>query len=71
VSDRYTEGFFVFNLFWFNSLASAIVLEDVYGLQVQPSGTHDPFIAAATGAVEAMGAAGIYGTYLVDYLPIC
>ncbi|TFL04704.1 cytochrome P450 [Pterulicium gracile] len=51
-------------------LASAVVLEDVYGLQVKPSGTPDPFIRAATGAVEAMGAAGIYGTYLVDYLPI-
>jgi hypothetical protein len=45
-------------------------LEISFGLQVQPSGQPDPFIGAATQAVEAMTETGIFGTYLVDFLPI-
>lgn len=52
-------------------MESGIVLETTFGLQVQPSGQPDPFIGAAKQAVEAMTAAGLFGSYLVDYLPIC
>ncbi|KAJ6576760.1 cytochrome P450 [Mycena sp. CBHHK59/15] len=51
-------------------MASGIVLETTFGLQVQPSGDPDPFIAAAKQAVEAMTETGLFGTYIVDYLPI-
>ncbi|KAJ7167338.1 cytochrome P450 [Mycena crocata] len=51
-------------------MASGIVLETTFGLQVQPSGQPDPFIAAAKQAVEAMTESGLFGTYLVDFLPI-
>lgn len=53
-----------------HSMASGIVLETTFGLQVQPSGQPDPFIAAAKQAVEAMTESGLFGTYLVDFLPI-
>ncbi|KAJ7126055.1 cytochrome P450 [Mycena epipterygia] len=51
-------------------MASGIVLETTFGLQVQPSGQPDPFIAAAKQAVEAMTETGLFGTYLVDFLPV-
>ncbi|KAJ7185509.1 cytochrome P450 [Mycena filopes] len=51
-------------------MASGIALEITFGLQVQPSGQPDPFIAAAKQAVEAMTETGLFGTYLVDFLPI-
>ncbi|KAJ7266905.1 cytochrome P450 [Mycena haematopus] len=51
-------------------MASGLALEISFGLQVQPSGQPDPFIAAATQAVEAMTETGLFGTYLVDFLPI-
>lgn len=53
------------------SMASGIVLETTFGMQVQPSGQPDPFISAAEQAVEAMMHAGIFGSYLVDFLPFC
>ncbi|KAF7360436.1 CUE domain-containing protein [Mycena venus] len=37
---------------------------------VQPSGQPDPFIGAAVQAVEALTETGLFGTYLVDFLPI-
>jgi hypothetical protein len=51
-------------------MASGLALETSFGLQVQPSGQPDPFIAAATQAVEALTETGLFGTYLVDFLPI-
>jgi hypothetical protein len=51
-------------------LASGIALEISFGLQVQPSGQPDPFIGAATQAVEALTETGLFGTYLVDFLLI-
>lgn len=53
------------------SLASGLSLDMVFGLDVQPSGKPDPFIHAATQAVEGLAAAGLFGTYVVDYLPLC
>jgi len=50
-------------------MTSGVALETAFGLQVQPSGEPDPFIHAAKQAVEAMAEAGLYGSYLVDYLP--
>ncbi|KAJ7485440.1 cytochrome P450 [Mycena latifolia] len=52
------------------NMASGIVLETTFGLQVQPSGQPDPFIAAAKQAVYAMTETGLFGTYLVDFLPV-
>ncbi|KAE9408033.1 cytochrome P450 [Gymnopus androsaceus JB14] len=51
-------------------LASGLSLDMVFGLDVQPSGKPDPFIHAATQAVEGLAAAGLFGTYVVDYLPL-
>ncbi|KAJ3782909.1 cytochrome P450 [Lentinula aff. detonsa] len=50
-------------------VASGLSLDLVFGLDVAPSGQTDPFINAATQALEGLSAAGIFGTYLVDYLP--
>ncbi|KAJ4490243.1 cytochrome P450 [Lentinula aciculospora] len=50
-------------------LASGLSLDLVFGLDVAPSGRSDPFINAAKQAVEGLSATGIFGTYLVDYLP--
>lgn len=50
-------------------MTSGVALETAFGLQVLPSGQPDPFIHAAKQAVEAMAEAGLYGSYLVDYLP--
>lgn len=51
-------------------MSSGLALEDVYGLQVQKSGTPDPFISAAVTSIQAMEASAIFGSYFVDYLPI-
>ncbi|KAJ7512616.1 cytochrome P450 [Mycena galericulata] len=51
-------------------MASGIVLETTFGLQVQPSGQPDPFISAAKQAVEAITETGLFGSYLVDFLPV-
>jgi len=51
-------------------MASGHSLETTFGLQVQPSEKPDPFIGAATEAVQALRSAGLFGSYLVDYLPI-
>ena len=55
-------------LFFF-SMASGIVLSDAFGMDVQASGQPDPFIAAAREAVAAISASGIFGAYMVDWLP--
>ncbi|KAF9261712.1 cytochrome P450 [Marasmius fiardii PR-910] len=51
-------------------LASGLSLELSHGLLVQESGKPDPFINAAVQSIEGLGAAGLFGSYLVDYLPI-
>ncbi|KAG7094933.1 hypothetical protein E1B28_005736 [Marasmius oreades] len=51
-------------------LASGLSLELSHGLLVQESGKPDPFINAAVQSLEGLGAAGLFGSYLVDYLPI-
>ncbi|KAJ8081845.1 hypothetical protein PM082_007691 [Marasmius tenuissimus] len=51
-------------------LASGLALETSHGLLVQESGKPDPFIGAALSAIEGLGTAGLFGSYLVDYLPI-
>uniref|UniRef100_A0A0W0FRE5 Putative cytochrome P450 n=1 Tax=Moniliophthora roreri TaxID=221103 RepID=A0A0W0FRE5_MONRR len=50
-------------------LASGLALESTHGLQVQESGKPDPFIQAATKALEGLAASGLYGSYLVDFFP--
>ncbi|KAF7316410.1 Cytochrome P450 [Mycena indigotica] len=49
--------------------ATGSSLEATFGIQVNPSGTPDPFIEAAKQVVQSMVEAGIFGSYLVDYLP--
>ncbi|KAJ3845163.1 cytochrome P450 [Lentinula raphanica] len=50
-------------------LASGLTLDLVFGLDVAPSGEADPFINAATVALDGLSTAGLFGTFLVDYLP--
>jgi cytochrome P450 len=50
-------------------MVSGTVLELTHGLTVQPAGKPDPFIGAAKGALTGLGTAGLFGTYIVDYLP--
>ncbi|KAF7325866.1 Cytochrome P450 [Mycena kentingensis (nom. inval.)] len=50
-------------------LASGSSLDVSFGLQVQPSGQPDPFIGAAKQVVQLITDAGIFGTYIVDFLP--
>ncbi|GAW05143.1 cytochrome p450 [Lentinula edodes] len=50
-------------------LASGLSLDLVFGLDVASSGEPDPFIHAANEVVDGLAATGIFGTYLVDYLP--
>ncbi|GBE78227.1 Multifunctional cytochrome P450 monooxygenase af510 [Sparassis crispa] len=47
--------------------AAAIVLSVAYGHQVAPEG--DPYVLLADQAMNTLGLAGIFGTYLVDYIP--
>ncbi|KAJ3715007.1 cytochrome P450 [Lentinula raphanica] len=49
--------------------ASGLTLDLVFGLDVAPSGEADPFINAATVALDGLSTAGLFGTFLVDYLP--
>lgn len=50
-------------------MASGIALEDTYAIEVQESGIPDPFISAVKSAIQGIGTAGIFGTYMVDYIP--
>ena len=44
-------------------------MQIIYGHQVAPEG--DVFVVLADRALETLGHAGIFGTYLVDYIPLC
>ena len=48
--------------------AAAIIMQIIYGHQVAPEG--DVFVTLADRALETLGHAGIFGTYLVDYIPL-
>ncbi|KAH9837137.1 cytochrome P450 [Rhodofomes roseus] len=48
--------------------AAAIIMQIIYGHSVVPEG--DVFVTLADRALETLGHAGIFGTYLVDYLPL-
>lgn len=43
-------------------------MQIIYGHQVAPEG--DVFVTLADRALETLGHAGIFGTYLVDYIPL-
>lgn len=43
-------------------------MQIIYGHQVAPEG--DPFVTLADRALGTLGHAGIFGTYLVDYIPL-
>lgn len=49
-------------------VAAAIILNVTYGHQVAEGG--DDYVALADRALSSLAQAGIFGTYLVDYLPI-
>ncbi|OCH95809.1 cytochrome P450 [Obba rivulosa] len=46
---------------------AAIVIKITYGHQIAPEG--DWYVALADKAITTLGKAGIFGTYIVDYLP--
>ncbi|EMD42231.1 hypothetical protein CERSUDRAFT_110763 [Gelatoporia subvermispora B] len=48
--------------------AAAIVIQITYGHQIAPEG--DWYVTLADKAITTLGKAGIFGTYIVDYLPI-
>ncbi|KZT72767.1 cytochrome P450 [Daedalea quercina L-15889] len=48
--------------------AAAIIMQIIYGHQVAPEG--DVFVTLADRALETLGHAGLFGTYLVDYIPL-
>jgi len=48
--------------------AAAIILNITYGHQVSEEG--DEYVSIADRALLGLGQAGIFGTYLVDYLPL-
>ncbi|KAI0926827.1 hypothetical protein AcV5_007515 [Taiwanofungus camphoratus] len=48
--------------------ASAIVMNILYGHQVPQEG--DKYVGLAANALQTMAYAGIFGTYLVDYVPL-
>jgi len=56
--------------FWLDIFrtASAIILYITYGYTVADK--NDSYVALADAAVHPMSRAGIFGTYLVDYIPI-
>lgn len=47
---------------------AAIVVKAMYGHQVAPEG--DAFVALADKALASLAQSGIFGTYLVDYIPL-
>ncbi|GLB36242.1 putative cytochrome p450 [Lyophyllum shimeji] len=49
-------------------VAAAIILNVTYGHQVAEGG--DDYVALADRALSSLAQAGIFGTYLVDYIPI-
>jgi hypothetical protein len=49
--------------------AAAIVMRISYGHEVSDKG--DIYVTLADEAMQSFGKAGIFGTFLVDYLPIC
>ncbi|KIM81633.1 hypothetical protein PILCRDRAFT_821401 [Piloderma croceum F 1598] len=48
--------------------AAAIILNITYGYDVAER--DDPYVALADGAMQTMSKAGVFGTYLVDYIPV-
>ena len=40
-----------------------------YGYQVAPE--NDKYVSLADEALAALGRAGLFGTFLVDYIPLC
>jgi len=48
--------------------AAAVVMKILYGHQVAPEG--DVFVSLADKALATLAHSGIFGTYLVDYIPI-
>lgn len=51
------------------SLAGALVMDIVYGIDVQPE--DDPYIDIAEKAMAGAAEASTPGAFLVDFLPIC
>ena len=49
--------------------AAAIVTMLSYGHQIAPEG--DAYVTIADQALTGLAQAGLFGTYLVDYLPFC
>ncbi|RDB29524.1 hypothetical protein Hypma_015428 [Hypsizygus marmoreus] len=49
-------------------LAAAVILNVTYGHQVAEGG--DEYVALADRALSSLAKAGIYGTYIVDYIPM-
>jgi hypothetical protein len=49
--------------------AAAIVMRISYGHEVSDKG--DVYVTLADEAMQGLGKAGIFGTFLVDYLPFC
>lgn len=49
--------------------AAAIPMMLAYGHQIAPEG--DVYVTIADTALMSLAKAGIYGTYLVDYISIC
>ncbi|KAF8078524.1 cytochrome P450 [Lyophyllum atratum] len=54
--------------YYCRSVAAAMILNVTYGHQVADGG--DDYVALADRALSSLAKAGIFGTYLVDYLPI-
>ena len=48
--------------------AAAIILNITYGYTLAEK--DDPFVALADAAMRTLSKAGVFGTYLVDYLPV-
>lgn len=56
-------------LFSRGRLAASVVLMISYGYQV--TSEDDAYVVLANSALSKLGQAGIFGTYLVDYIPLC
>lgn len=54
---------------YLNSLAGALVMDIIYGIEVQPE--DDPYIDIAENVLVGVAEATIPGAFLVDFLPIC